>query len=178
MACYSVYLYGNEHRKPMVNLWQIISLLLLAPFFFGVFFFCPFKIPYLYCFICPVRCLWYRTRGIVLLIALGLNMNRDLFCNRICPFGTIQVLLSKFNLRKIALPPIFGGLKYIAVILIASIAVMTKISQPLFVVKLKDLLWVMFLTSVALSIFSYRFFCHNLCPIKALSAVLDKVRRR
>lgn len=159
----------------------VLSLLILGPLFAYPFFFCPFKMPYLYCFICPVRCVWYRIRGFVLLIALGMNIKRDSFCNYICPFGTIQILLSKMVSKKIQMPKLFHSFKYISVVLILVIIMFTKapvafgykfiglsLSQ-VFITKIKWLFLGIFLLGMVLSIFSYRFFCFSLCPIRALS---------
>ena len=147
----------------------IISLLIFGPLFLYPFSFCPFRLPYLYCFICPVRCAWYRARGIVLLVVLGLNIKKGLFCSQICPFGTIQVLLSKISPNKINSPRFLRSLKYLSLIVIASVVVATKAQQALFVIRWRGLLWGIFLLSMLLSIFNYRFFCNNLCPIKVFN---------
>lgn len=160
---------------------KAISLLILGPLFSYRFFLCPFRMPYLYCFICPIRCVWYRIRGWVLLLALGLNIRRGLFCNQLCPFGTIQVLLSKIVCKKIQMPKLIPSFKYIGLVLILLIIMFTKtpvafgykfiglLSSQILITKMKWLLLGIFLLGMVLSIFSYRFFCFSLCPFRALS---------
>ncbi|MBU3933404.1 MAG: 4Fe-4S binding protein [Candidatus Omnitrophica bacterium] len=160
----------------MPNISQLISLFLLGPLLLYPFSFCPFRLPYLYCFICPARCAWYRIRGVVLLIAVGLNIKRGLFCSHICPFGTIQILLSKISAKKISIPYFFRSFKYIGIALIASVIAISKRPQgAIFIVKLKGFLLATLLLSMGMSIFGYRIFCHNLCPINALSKIRNKI---
>lgn len=170
----------------MIRLSQIIALFILAPFFFHAFSYCPFRLPYLYCFICPVRCVWYRIRGLVLLIALGLNMRKSLFCTHLCPFGTVQDFLFKVSSKKVSLPSFFLGFKYISAILIVLIIIITKLPQALnyrfmtltlnqaFITEGKNILFGVFILSMLVGIFSYRCFCNTLCPIRALSKILHK----
>ena len=88
----------------MFNIYNTIGLLVLGPLLFYPFTFCPFHLPYLYCLICPARCGWGKIRGIILLIILGLNINRDFFCNSLCPLGNLQRLLFRLKLPKFTLP--------------------------------------------------------------------------
>lgn len=155
----------------MLKAVQLISLLVLAPIFFSPFFFCPFHLPYLYCFICPRRCLWYHIRGWVLLVALGMNLKNDFFCQQVCPWGRSQVLLSKIRTRKITLPKFWQSLKYISLICVALIVVLSKSSAPILIIKIRNLLLGIFLFALAMSIINYRFFCSYLCPIRALNRV-------
>ena len=160
----------------MIRLSQIISLFILAPLFFPVFAFCPFRLPYLYCFICPVRCAWYRIRGLVLLIALGLNFKNDFYCAHICPFGTIQLFLSKISPQRLSLPKFLCSFKYIGLGIIVLVIATTKMPQFIFVTRMRHLFLGVFLLSIIASIFSYQFFCHNICPIRALNIILYKIK--
>lgn len=159
----------------MPNISQLINLFLLGPLLLYPFSFCPFRLPYLYCFICPARCAWYRIRGVVLLIAVALNIKRGLFCSHICPFGTMQILLSKISAKKIPIPYFFRSFKYIGVILIIFVIAATGMPRFSIHARLKDLLFGIFLLSMVASIFSYRVFCHNLCPVNALNKIMNKI---
>lgn len=157
----------------MPNTFQLINLFILGPFFFYPFSFCSFRMPYLYCFICPIRCLWYRLRWPILLIAVGLNIKKDSFCNYICPFGTTQALLFKIKCRKAHTPNFLRNFKYIGIFLIAFVVSITiwkgKFLMP--VIKLRELIFAIFLLSMAMSVFVYRAFCENLCPVRALNKI-------
>ena len=171
----------------MIRLSQIVAFFILAPLYFQVFSYCPFRLPYLYCFICPLRYLWSGIRGFVLLVALGLNIRKDLFCAHLCPFGTVQVFLSKISPKKISLPKFFYNFKYVSVILIVLVIAITKVAQlpnhrftalslsQVFIAKGKGVLFGAFVLSMAASIFNYRCFFNILCPITASNRILQKV---
>ena len=163
----------------MVKSAQLISLFILGPLLFYPFSFCPFRLPYLYCFICPARCNWGRTRWAVLLIVLGLNLKEHLFCNALCPFGTMQALLFKLKTRKFFLPPFMYNFKYIILALI--VIVITATALPWLpghkLVGLRALLLGVLSLSIVLSIFISRVFCYTLCPVRALSRILTNVFR-
>jgi len=101
----------------------------------------------------------------------------------------MQIFLSKLKVKKISTPRFLRGLKYVGLAIIVLIIIITKNSQAfryeflglslgqIFIARAKNIIFVIFLTGMALSVFSYRFFCHNLCPIRALSASFDKLRK-
>lgn len=171
----------------MFKLSQFISLFLLGPFLFYPFFICPFGLAYLYCSICPYPCPGGRIRGILLLIVLGLNIKRDIFCTLLCPGGKIQSLLFKINSPKLVLPKMVRSFKF--VILFLTVAAIAQTIQPdwfahklmsvllsgISILKTKGWLLLLFLLTMTLSIFSYRIFCYNFCPLRALSAILHKI---
>ncbi len=163
----------------MLKTSQLISLFALGPLFFYPFSFCPFKLPYLYCFACPARCNWGRTRWIVLLIVLGLNVKEGLFCNYLCPLGTMQALLFKLKSRKFVLPQFMHNFKYIILALIVIVIMATGLpgSPGHKFMGLRVLFLGIFCLSIVLSIFISRVFCYILCPIRALSQILTYVFR-
>lgn len=174
--------------KGKIKLSQWVSFFGLGPVFIYPFSFCPFGLPYLYCFICPLRCFAYRIRGIVFLAALGLNFKKDYFCNYICPVGAAQIIVSGIKTKKVLMPKLLNVLKYFGLILIAIILVFTFHSEligykiagiylgRILVPGLSKILLATFLLSLLISIFNYRFFCHYLCPIKTISKILQKLK--
>ncbi|MBL7084718.1 MAG: 4Fe-4S binding protein [Candidatus Omnitrophica bacterium] len=170
----------------MLELYRLASLVVLGPLFLYPFSYCPFRLPYLYCFICPVRCGISRARGIALLIILGLNLKSDFFCNHICPCGTMQMLLYKIKTKKISLPYFLQSFKYVSLFLIILVLALTRMPQILahkliglslgqvVIAKMKILFLGIFLLSAVASIFSWHPFCHNLCPVAALNRTLPR----
>ncbi|MBN3038804.1 MAG: 4Fe-4S binding protein [Candidatus Omnitrophica bacterium] len=164
---------------------NVVSLVVLAPIFFGVFAFCPFRLPYIYCAICPRRCPWYHIRGYIVLAAIVLNLKNNMFCNRLCPFGTVQIFLSKMGLRKFKIPRFLLSLKHVSVLILLLLIIMTFHPQmiiqsiwgidldQIFITNMRYILLVFFVLGIMASLFSYRFFCYSLCPIRALSTNLN-----
>jgi len=153
---------------------RVVSFFTLGPFLFYPFSFCPFRLPYLYCFVCPVRCGWGRIRGIILLIVLGLNVNRDTFCNHLCPMGIAQTFLFRLNSSKLVLPKFMHSLKYITLaLIIIAVGVTLAPGMPEYnFIGMKDLFLLILLLGGIMSIFIYRLFCSSFCPIRALSNIL------
>ncbi|MFH1245608.1 MAG: 4Fe-4S binding protein [Candidatus Omnitrophota bacterium] len=160
------------------------NLFVLGPLFIYPFTFCPFRLPYVYCFICPLKCIWYRLRGIVLVFAVGLNIKNNLFCEHLCPWGAIQRLFFRITPKSINLPGILRYLKYVSLILFIFIIAATKNAEVLsynflgaplsriVLVKLRIFLWITFLSSAVMSIVIYRPFCRYFCPVAALNKIV------
>lgn len=159
---------------------KLIYLLIFGPYFFYPFSICPFKLPYLYCLVCPTRCFWHHVRGFVLLGIVGLSIYKDYFCSKVCPFGTIQQILFKTGFKKILLPKKLVYLKHVFLVLVTYIIVATKLPELQTVsiaVKLRTPLFTIFILSLVFSLFNYRFFCNHICPIKALNVLVHKVKK-
>lgn len=170
LACFNVMLKSS----------RLISLFALGPLLFYPFSFCPFRLPYLYCFVCPTRCNWGRTRWVILLIALGLNLKERLFCNYLCPFGMMQVLLFKLKSRKFVLLQFMHNFKYIILALIVIVIAITCVPELSSAHKFmgsRDLLLGALFLGIILSIFIYRAFCYILCPFRALVEILTNAFR-
>ena len=167
----------------MFSLTRIASFYVLGPFLFYPFTFCPYGLPYLYCLICPRGCYGGHSRGLAFLVILGLNINKQSFCNKLCPLGTLQVFLYKLKTPKLNLPKLLLNLTYISLGILAILIIATLKPEILtqkivgislnkiLVIRLKGLLLWIFLLSIILSIFSFRIFCYNICPIRALSKI-------
>ena len=151
----------------MINIARIIALLATSAFFLPAFNFCPFRLPYLYCFICPRPCHWHKLRGVVLLVALALNLRKYSFCNYLCPFGAVQKLLFMIKGKKVRLAPGFKYIKFVSLILLALVIWLTR-QEILLAIKVRTLLWLAFLIGISAACFSYRFFCFHLCPVNTL----------
>ena len=173
----------------MVNLSQIISFFILGPLLFYPFSYCPFKLAYLYCFVCPAPCAWKRSRWVLLLIVLGLSIKKDSFCARLCPLGRAQSLLFKLKSRKFASFKFMNSFKYFILALIAVVVTVTLMPELLMYKfmglslaqivagRIRDLFLIILLFGAIASIFIYHVFCYNFCPIKAFNEIFAKIRK-
>ncbi|MFH1045957.1 MAG: 4Fe-4S binding protein [Candidatus Omnitrophota bacterium] len=179
--------------KKKFDLVNWVCLGILGPLFLGVFTYCPFKMPFIYCALCPVRCPWFYLRGYVLAGALVLNVRQNLFCARICPYGTLQVALAKISHKKIVLPAALRYAQWGSIVLLALLVwtsfhpqlIATTIAGislgTLAIIKMRWLLLGLFTLSILLSIINYRCFCNHLCPVRTISGFLHRLgfkRRR
>ena len=121
----------------------------------------------------------------MVLATVVLNIKRSFFCNRVCPFGTLQTLLFRLSRKKIPIPNMLQNLKYLSIIFLGAIITLSFHADLLSkgiagitvgeiaIAKMKIALLVFFILSILMSIFSYRFFCYVLCPIRALSNISE-----
>ncbi len=155
---------------------RIISLLALTPLLSYPLLWCPYRLPYLYCLICPLRCGWGRMRGFIILGILLLNLRRDLYCSLLCPGGIIQDLQHKVRLKKFKLPKWTIHLKYIILGLFIVI-ILGCVRYPSLLILRR---WILYLICLAflISFFSHRFWCSNFCPVRVLSYIIRIIRRK
>lgn len=154
---------------------KVISLGAIGPLLFYPVIFCPFRLPYLYCFICYLRCPWGRLRGFLLLGILGLNLKNRFYCSSLCPCGTIQDLQHKAKVKKFILPYWSRNIKYLILGLAISFILATR-RYPPFIIDDRFFLFLIALVFMV-SFFSQRSWCLILCPLGALSEIILRVRK-
>lgn len=154
---------------------KIISLGALVPLLFYPLIYCPFKLPYLYCFICQVRCPWGQLRGIFLLGILGLNLKQRFYCSHLCPCGTIQDLQGKIKTKRFNLPQWSLNIKYLVLGLVITIVLVNR-RNPLFLID-GELFLYFFALIFVMSFFSHRLWCLIFCPVRALSDIILRIRK-
>jgi len=154
---------------------KIISLGALVPLLFYPLIYCPFKLPYLYCFICQVRCPWGRLRGLFILVILALNLKQRFYCSYLCPCGTIQDLQGKIKTKRFNLPQWSHHIKYVVLGLVITIVLVNR-RDPLFLID-GGLFLYLFALALVMSLFSHRFWCLIFCPVRALNDIILEIRK-
>jgi len=154
---------------------KTISLGALGPLLFYPLIYCPFKLPYLYCFVCYIRCPWGKLRGLLLLGILGLNLKKRFYCSYLCPCGTIQDLQGKIKTKRFNLPQWSNHIKYLVLGLVITIILVNR-RNPLFIIDGEVFLYFFALVFV-ISFFSHRLWCLIFCPFGALSDIISKIRK-
>ncbi len=158
------------------KLRTLISLGVIGPLVFYPFVFCPFRLPYLYCSICHLKCVWGRYRWFLLLGILGLNLRKKFYCSSLCPCGTIQDLEHKAKTKKFILPLWSRHIRYFILGLV--IAFMLAIGRGYFSSFVSDqVFWGAVGIVFVVSFFIHRFWCLLFCPTWALSDIVLKVKK-
>ena len=81
--------------------------LLLLPIFR-----CYFKVPYIFCSVCPAQCPWGISRLLVFNTAILFNLSGKFWCVNICPFGTFQECQAQISPKRFKLSPWIGFFAY------------------------------------------------------------------
>lgn len=165
----------SEKLKSRKNqIVKIISFGVLTPFFLWPLSFCPFKFPYIYCLVCPVRCQWGKVRGFLLLGTLTLNLRRNFYCAHFCPGGTTQDLEYRVKSKKIAISKKMKALKYLVLFLVVAAVWGIRSFSSLIIVR--EALFVLLVSALLLAFFDHRFWCKVFCPIKTVSEMISKMK--
>lgn len=154
---------------------KVISLGAIGPLLFYPFVFCPFRLPYLYCSICYLKCPWGRLRGFLLLGILALNLGRRFYCSSLCPCGTIQDLQRKAKVKKFIMPFWSHRIRYFILVLVVSFILATRRYFP-FIID-GHIFWFLIGLVFVLSFFSHRFWCLVFCPLGAVTDIVLRIRR-
>ena len=78
-------IYQSTKLRP----FRWITYLAFAPVVFFALFRCYFKIPYLFCHVCPRLCVFGFLRPYLVPAALIMNIQKRLWCFHACPIGTL-----------------------------------------------------------------------------------------
>lgn len=159
------------------NALKIASGIILLPLVLLPVFRCFFKVPYIFCGVCPTQCPWGISRTFIFNSAVLLNLSGKFFCGYLCPFGTFQecqVNISKQSFRM----PSWVKLSAYAILLafIAMYYIASSGSHALLFFETGGYGWVTVTVSIAsviliASFFIPRFWCRYACPVGAIAGV-------
>ncbi len=172
-------------KEKLRNLNYIIFL----PIVFLPIFRCYFRIPYIFCRICPKKCPWGELRPIIIPFVLLLNTDKRFWCFNLCPLGTLQRHQCKLNKKRIKLPRWLKNIRYI--FLLFTIVIVIKLTIGIRQAKYSLLIGVyhpviltILIASVILilAFFIPLFWCEYFCPIGSFSDLVlrleDKFNRK
>lgn len=77
------------HRATGLAGWRWLKFLGLGLIVFYPLFRCFFKVPYLFCHVCPRKCVFGWFRPYLIPAALVMNLNNRHWCEHSCPVGTL-----------------------------------------------------------------------------------------
>ena len=167
-------------RKVMKLIYGVI----LLPVIILPVFRCSFKVPYVFCRICPNKCPWGISRTFIFSAILTMNLSGRFWCFYLCPFGTFQecqVQISKQNLK---VPFRIGFLSYPALLLTAWMYSLTLLGSQMAVYFAAGYyVWMERTVFAALAIITAAFFipkfwCRFFCPVGIIAELTSILRRR
>ena len=138
-------------------------------------FSCYFKVPYVFCRVCPNRCPWGMLRTFVFSSFILLNLSEKFWCSSLCPLGTLQEGQIGFSRKSFKLSAWMTALMYVVLFLVAGMYLLTlSESRWTEFFNLGRYAWVGGTALAALGIFVVSFFvpkfwCRYLCPVGAIA---------
>jgi len=142
---------------------------------------CYFRIPYVFCRICPKQCPWGHTARIAVPAFLAMNLDKRFWCYSLCPFGTIQDRQANSCRKRISLPKWSMYSRYIVLLL----AIAALLLPFFYSVKISWLYKVDYLVSIGvlvaaalifiMSFFVPRFWCSHFCPIGTVGDMTNQL---
>jgi polyferredoxin len=163
----------NYFKKNLV--WAYYILLLPAIVFPLVK--CWFKIPYVFCHVCPRKCGFGYIRPFAFPIAIGLNLKKRTWCSLLCPLGNVQIRLKSLCKKTITIPKWLIYLKLIVVVLI--VPAYFYFSDIFIIDSYKIIgISILLLIVVLLSVIFIRPFCNCVCPIGGIAEMYEKAKKK
>jgi spermidine synthase len=178
----------NESLKRKIL--RLVSFIIFFPVIFYPIFRCYFKIPYIFCHVCPRKCIFGYLRPVLVPGVLIQNVDARFWCYNQCPIGNLQDAQCKRSLR------IPNFLKHIIRLLVLVLIVVAyfwiKYSRENEVIQGSSFFLYMFqngftfslavlIVSIIIFIISFfikRFWCNYFCPVGTVSDYVLMVERK
>jgi spermidine synthase len=152
---------------------------------------CYFKIPYLFCHVCPRQCIFGYLRPYMIPAALIMNLNNRHWCFNHCPIGTLFDCQGRLVEKPGALPRWLKALPFLVLgfVAVAYFKLKADLDNPLTVLgdwytaffrNIYDPSPTVILVAVGLIVLGfwlYRSFCNTLCPVGNLSKLLLRLEQ-
>lgn len=183
VAFFLLFLRWLGRKLPQKVLKWIYGVIFLPVLVLPVFS-CYFKIPYVFCRVCPNRCPWGLLRTFVFSSFILLNLSGKFWCSALCPFGTLQESQAGFSKRSFKLPAWAVALSYSVLFTIAGMYLLTLVgSRWTGFFDLGRYGWVGGTALATLGIFIVSFFipkfwCRFLCPVGAIAELASGLKEK
>ncbi len=164
--------------------FRIFNFLIFSLVAFLPIFRCYFKIPYLFCHVCPRKCIFGVIRPYLIPALLLMNIRKNTWCFHLCPIGTLQDTQSDaFKTKKGNLSIVVSLISYIMFIAICYLYFKVEMDFNLETTKATDwhtfffknnysasgIVIIVSLIILSLSLFMRRSFCKLFCPVNVIS---------
>jgi hypothetical protein len=183
----------NGLAMPPLRWLSFVGFSLVA---FYPLFRCYFKIPYLFCHVCPRQCIFGYMRPYMIPAALIMNLNNRHWCFHHCPIGTLFDCQGRLVEKPGALPRWLKALPFLVLgfVAVAYFKLKADLSKAdlgdsftafgdwytAFFRNIYDPSPTVILTAVGLIVLGfwlYRSFCNTLCPVGNLSKLVLRLEQ-
>ena len=144
---------------------------------------CCFKVPYVFCRVCPDKCPWGLSRTLFFTSFVSLNLSGRFWCTAVCPVGTFQECQAQLSKKHLKPYSWLSGLPYIILFLAIGMYFLTFFASP-WVESFEhgEYVWVAVTISIAILIiaaafFITRFWCRYFCPIGTITELSLRLKR-
>lgn len=172
-------------RKKLVNALYFVF---FFPLVFYPIFRCYFKIPWVFCHVCPRKCIFGYLRPYAVPGAVLMNIQQRSWCFSFCPVGKLQDEQAKCCAKKISLPKWVSWIRYlvlaavvVAYFWILSLARKMSLTSLFLFKNVFSFSMVVLVVAVAIFIiafFIHRFFCNYFCPVGAVGDIVLKLESK
>lgn len=145
---------------------------------------CYFKVPYVFCRVCPSQCAWGFLRTFLFNSFILLNLPSGKFwCMSCCPFGTFQECQTRVSHKRLKVLGWLGASAYVALILTAGMYFLTLTgSKALGFFEFGRYEWAGMTILVAgmilvAAFFIPMFWCRYLCPVGTIEKLTANLRK-
>ena len=174
-----------------LSLTRVAAYLLLGLVAFFPVFRCYFRIPYLFCHVCPRQCIFGYLRTYLVGGALLINLGQAPFCARVCPVGTLFDTIAPPTPPSRRLARTLWTVRLGVLVCVVLLYFLVEHSAhtrpsgagPLYIYLFRNDyavgIWSL-ITGVALICLGWRIkraFCSTLCPIGATSDLVARLLR-
>ena len=167
---------------PQKGLQWIYGILFLPVLLLPVFR-CYFKVPYVFCRVCPHKCPWGILRAVAFPAFLLLNLSNRFWCTALCPFGAFQECQARVSPKRFKLPLWTELFAYVVLLLVTGmyLLVLFGASWAKFF-EIGRYAWVEVSAGVAVLIlmtafFIPKFWCRYFCPVGTIAELTSSFRR-
>ena len=171
------------HRLLFRKVLKLVFGVVFLPLVLLPVFRCWFKVPYIFCDVCPEQCPWGISRIIIFNTAILLNLSGKFWCGNLCPLGTFQECQANISKRSFKLPSWANLSAYaILVLFIVMYYLALSGSHALAFFEIGRYGWVVTTVSIALLIlftafFIPRFWCRYACPVGTIAKSTSNITR-
>lgn len=181
--CILIFRLITRRPLPQKTIKAVYGILLLPLLLLPVFR-CCFKVPYVFCRVCPDKCPWGISRTFLFSAFITLNLSGRFWCYFLCPFGTFQECQTRVSRVNIEFPFSSNLLAYPILLLTGWAYSLTLLgSQVVVYFAFGYYNWVGLTVFIAFPIIASAFFipkfwCRFFCPFGAIAELFSVLRRK